>query len=53
MIKDAFEDYKRSKNDALENNMITQVATGSRDELKETKWKDVKVGQVIKIFKGG
>ena len=52
MIKDAVEDYRRGKHDALENNAITHVVTGANEQLKPTRWADVKVGQVLKICNG-
>lgn len=47
MIKDAYEDYLRHKKDNLENNSTcTSVINGV---CKESKWKDLRVGQVIAV----
>ena len=42
MIKDAYEDYKRHKNDNRENNMLTQVY--QQGGFRQIEWKNVRVG---------
>lgn len=48
MIKDAFEDYKRHKSDAKENDATTLVFKNR--EFKITKWKDLICGDIVKIM---
>jgi phospholipid-transporting ATPase len=47
MIKDAYEDYKRHKSDAKENDAITQVLKDQSEIFKDIKWKDVISGDII------
>ncbi|MED6211735.1 Alanine--tRNA ligase [Stylosanthes scabra] len=47
-VKDAFEDWRRYKSDKVENNRIATVMVDGRFQGK--KWKDVRVGEVIKIL---
>lgn len=47
MIKDAYEDYKRHKSDAKENDAKTLVLKHGSDRFKEIKWKDVISGDII------
>ena len=50
VIREGFEDYKKAKYDKLYNNSTTTQVC--RDNvLKETKWKEIKVGDIIKIKK--
>ena len=49
MIKDGYEDYKKYKNDALENNQKTTKLNRSNDSFEVVAWKDIEVGDVIEI----
>jgi phospholipid-transporting ATPase len=49
MLKDFYEDRKRHKNDAEENNQITNVWNESTKSFEEMKWKDIKVGKIIQL----
>jgi magnesium-transporting ATPase (P-type) len=49
MIKDGYEDYKRYKSDQEENNKEAAVFRDGR--FSATKWKDIKVGDVVKVMK--
>ena len=49
MMKDAFEDYSRYKNDQQENFMETNQLDFSTVEFKKVNWKDIAVGNVVKI----
>jgi phospholipid-transporting ATPase len=49
MIKDVYEDYKRYKSDEEENNKEALVY--SQGTLVATKWKDVRVGHIVKVLK--
>ncbi|KAE9617147.1 hypothetical protein Lal_00034146 [Lupinus albus] len=47
-VKDAFEDWRRHRSDKLENNRLASVLVNG--QFQEKKWKDVRVGEVIKII---
>jgi hypothetical protein len=47
MIKDFFEDRTRQKSDAEENNNIAHVLSKDGLSFVDTKWINVKVGDVI------
>jgi P-type E1-E2 ATPase len=47
MVKDAYEDYLRHKKDNEENDAICQIIHDG--VLVETKWKDVRIGQVLQV----
>jgi len=49
MVKDFVEDRVRQKSDAEENDNRTQVL-GDDGEWQVTRWRDVKVGNVLKVF---
>ena len=49
MMKDAFEDYSRYKNDQQENFMETNYLDFNTGEFKKMNWKDIAVGNVLKI----
>ena len=49
MVKDGYEDYKRYKSDQEENNKETHVYR--EGQFTEIKWKDVLVGDVLKVKK--
>ncbi|KAJ1380382.1 P-type ATPase [Sesbania bispinosa] len=46
-VKDAFEDWRRHKSDKIENNRLASVLVN--DKFIEKKWKDIRVGEIIKI----
>ncbi|KAK9735052.1 hypothetical protein RND81_04G180700 [Saponaria officinalis] len=46
-IKDAFEDFRRHRNDKEENNRLASVLVNGQFQLK--KWKYIQVGEVIKL----
>jgi phospholipid-transporting ATPase len=50
-IKDILEDRKRHKSDDMENNR--PVLIGNKDDkiFEDKKWRDLKVGQIVKVFK--
>ncbi|KAK7283961.1 hypothetical protein RIF29_13711 [Crotalaria pallida] len=47
-VKDAFEDWRRHRSDKVENNRLASVLVNGQFQGK--KWKDVRVGEVIKIY---
>lgn len=47
MIKDAFEDYNRHKNDDKENKSKASVFLGEGFAVKN--WEDIRVGEVVKV----
>ncbi|KAK3228622.1 hypothetical protein Dsin_000503 [Dipteronia sinensis] len=47
-VKDAYEDYRRHRSDKIENNRLAWVLLN--DQFQEKKWKDIKVGEIIKIL---
>jgi phospholipid-translocating ATPase len=49
MIKDMVEDIKRYFQDRFENNNQCEVACEDR-EFKKKRWKDVRVGDIIKVY---
>ena len=51
MIKDAYEDYKKSVNDKTENedNKVQCSKSFKNEGLKETQWQDVLVGDIVKV----
>ena len=48
-IKDLYEDFKRKKSDTEENNKITLVYNKEKNDFIEKKWKDIKLGEIVKI----
>mmetsp|Transcript_18923 Transcript_18923/g.32307 ORF Transcript_18923/g.32307 Transcript_18923/m.32307 type:complete len:105 (+) Transcript_18923:363-677(+) len=51
MLKDAFEDYKRHKNDAQENEGMKSLVF-KKEKFEKTRWRDIRVGDVVKVLKG-
>lgn len=49
MVKDAYEDYLRHKKDKEENEAKCIVISRDGFETK-TRWRDVRVGQVVKVL---
>eukprot|EP00803_Ostreobium_quekettii_P002905 evm.model.scf_903.4 EVM.evm.TU.scf_903.4 scf_903:32108-44084(+) len=48
-VKAGLEDYKRHVEDKVTNNTPTTVVNLKTGEVEEKKWKDVKVGDVVKV----
>ncbi|XP_048231542.1 phospholipid-transporting ATPase 1 isoform X2 [Ricinus communis] len=46
-VKDAYEDWRRHRSDRIENNRLAWVLVN--DQFQQKKWKDVRVGEIIKI----
>ncbi|XP_027355043.1 phospholipid-transporting ATPase 1-like [Abrus precatorius] len=46
-VKDAYEDWRRHRSDKVENNRLALVLVNG--QFQEKKWKDIRVGEVIKI----
>nr|GMC91068.1 phospholipid-transporting ATPase 1 [Ipomoea batatas]GME19694.1 phospholipid-transporting ATPase 1 [Ipomoea batatas] len=46
-VKDAYEDYRRHRSDTIENNRLAAVL--SNGHFQQKKWKDIRVGEIIKI----
>ena len=49
-IKDFFEDYKRKKSDNIENNSKILVFDKNKNEFIKKKWKEVKLGDIVKVL---
>lgn len=49
-LKDIIEDYGRYKSDGLVNNSKAEVYKRSDDKYHSTKWKNVKVGDIVRLF---
>ncbi|KAK7322490.1 hypothetical protein VNO77_25871 [Canavalia gladiata] len=47
-VKDAYEDWRRHQSDRIENNRLASVLV-SGNSFIEKKWKDIRVGEVIRI----
>ena len=52
MLKDAYEDYQRHLKDTEENDSICEVITDKEGKRAECKWKQIKVGDTIKVYEG-
>jgi len=48
-IKDILEDSRRHKSDNQENNREVLIADQKSLQFKKSKWKDLKVGQIVKV----
>jgi phospholipid-transporting ATPase len=48
MIKDIYEDYIRHKSDNEENNR--EVEVGDNGKFRQVRWRDIRVGQVVKVY---
>ena len=48
-IKDLYEDFKRKKSDTEENNKITLVYNKEKNDFIKKKWRDIKLGEIVKI----
>ena len=49
MIKDAYEDYQRHREDDIENNSKTEVYSSQDQCFVERPWKKIKVGDVVRV----
>ncbi|XP_019187260.1 PREDICTED: phospholipid-transporting ATPase 1-like [Ipomoea nil] len=49
-VKDAYEDYRRHRSDKIENKRLALVFANG--EFQPKKWKDIRVGEIIKVFSG-
>nr|GMD01331.1 phospholipid-transporting ATPase 1 [Ipomoea batatas]GME17546.1 phospholipid-transporting ATPase 1 [Ipomoea batatas] len=49
-VKDAYEDYRRHRSDKVENHRLASVLING--QFQQKKWKDVMVGEIIKISSG-
>ncbi|XP_052193706.1 phospholipid-transporting ATPase 1 [Diospyros lotus] len=50
-VKDAYEDWRRHRSDKIENNRLATVL--ENNQFQEKKWKDIKVGEILKISASG
>jgi len=50
-VKDFFEDFKRKKSDDEENNKESFVFDDSKGKFERKKWSEIKLGDIIKVFK--
>ena len=50
MVKDAFEDYKRHKNDDQENYNKTLKLNNHSNQFQEVPWKSLQVGDILKVL---
>ena len=50
MVKDAFEDYKRSQNDRRENESEIQCFHPESQTFQATQWQSLKVGNIVKVM---
>lgn len=50
MVKDAFEDYKRAKQDKEENTTKTQKLDQGAYEFKPVEWRSIYAGDILKIM---
>ncbi len=48
-LKDFFEDWKRKVSDDEENSRKTLILNNDIGKFEEKKWKDVKLGNIIKV----
>ena len=48
-MKDAYEDYKRHKNDEKENQTKIEVFDAKKNEFAPKMWQDIHVGEILKI----
>ena len=49
MIKDAYEDYKRHKEDAEGNSAETEVFSKEEGAFKTAKWAEIQVGDIVRV----
>lgn len=50
MVKDAFEDYKRAKQDKEENTTKTQKLDQGVNQFKPVEWRSTYAGDILKIM---
>ena len=51
MLKEAYEDYQKYKSDRDLNNRVTRIYDRENNSTKECLWRDVKVGQIVRVNK--
>ena len=51
MIKEAFEDYNRYKQDKAANNRVCRMYNYETKEFEERKWKEIRQGSLLKVNK--
>ena len=51
MFKELFEDYYRMKSDRQINNTVSKILNYETGEFEDTKWKDIKTGDIVKVEK--
>lgn len=51
MVKDAFEDYQKYKQDKQENETKVQIYDRNLNEFKETTWAQLRPGDMVKVQK--
>ena len=49
MIKDAYEDYKRHKEDAEGNSAETEIFSKEEGAFKTAKWSEIQVGDIVRV----
>ena len=49
MVKDAYEDYKRAKNDNIENTSKAYILDPVSATFTQSTWKNVKVGNILQL----
>ncbi|KAL9247910.1 hypothetical protein vseg_021288 [Gypsophila vaccaria] len=51
MAKEAFEDWRRRNQDVEANNRLTEVYDSQNNSFVETRWKKLRVGDIVKVKK--
>jgi phospholipid-translocating ATPase len=51
MFKELFEDYYRMKSDRKINNTISKILNYETGEFEDTKWKNIRTGDIVKVEK--
>jgi magnesium-transporting ATPase (P-type) len=49
MLKDAFEDYGRAKQDNIENDLMVEACARGQNKFAQVKSKDILVGSIVKV----
>ena len=50
MVKDAFEDYKRHRSDATENEREVKALNRASGVFERRQWKNIIVGDILKVY---
>lgn len=53
MIKDAYEDFKRHKEDSFENNAETKSYNRETKSFEKVEWKNIEVGAIVRVDENG